>query len=384
MGSVGVGIIGCGGRVRGLAKMLIQRDPNVKITALCDPRPESIEASKQALNSEAAVYEDCRAMAAAGDVDWVMIGSFNCFHREHAVAAMEAGKHVFCEKPLATTLEDCLAMRDARDRTGRTFYMGFTLRHAPHYRRIRKLLDDGTIGKVVSFEFNETLDFNHGGFIHTDWRRLTKYAGSHLLEKCCHDIDLALWMVGSLPVTVAGFGGLDYFLPANVGEVGRIGPSPTGTVAFNLWRRSTRCTDPFTSDKDILDNQVAIMQFAGGVRATFHANACAGLPERRMYILGTEGAIRADVLTGKIEVRRTGWNEPSTLYDNRGGGHGGGDTVLIDELLAAIHTGAAPAASLEEGLRSAITCFAIDEATRTGRVVDVRPLWKKAAIAVDG
>ncbi|MFW6154958.1 MAG: Gfo/Idh/MocA family protein [Planctomycetota bacterium] len=383
MSTVGVGIIGCGGRVRGLARLLIQRDPNVTVTALCDTRPASIEASKASLNPEATVYEDYHDLVAAPDVDWVMVGSFNCFHREHAVAAMEAGKDVFCEKPLATTLDDCLAMRDARDRTGRTFYMGFTLRHAPHYRTIRRLLDEGTIGRILSFEFNETLEFNHGGFIHQDWRRLTKYAGSHLLEKCCHDIDLAIWMVGSLPLAVAGFGGLDYFVPGNVSEVDRIGPNPRGVPAFGLWQRPTECTDPFTADKDILDNQVAIMQFANDVRATFHANALAALPERRMYILGTEGAVRADVITGTLEVRRIGWNEPSHLYDNPGGGHGGGDNVLINELIAAMRTGDAPAASLEEGLRSAVTCFAIDEATDTGRVVDVRPLWEKAGVGLE-
>ncbi len=47
-------------------------------------------------------------------------------------------------------------------------------------------------------EFNETLDFNHGGYIMGDWRRLQRYSGTHLLEKCCHDIDLVNWITGSL------------------------------------------------------------------------------------------------------------------------------------------------------------------------------------------
>jgi len=380
--NVRIGIIGCGGRVRHLARMLQERDERLKVTALCDVRDESIAKSKEALNPDATVYADYHDLAGADDVDWVMVGSFNCFHREHAVAALDAGKDVFCEKPLATTLDDCLAMRDARDRSGRKFYMGFTLRHAPHYRRIRRLLDDGAIGKIISFEFNETLEFNHGGFIHQDWRRLTANAGTHLLEKCCHDIDLAIWMVGSLPVKVAGFGGLDFFIPANVGHVDRIGPSPKGAAAFSSWPRYTEPTDPFTADKDILDNQVAVLQYANGVRATFHANSCAGIPERRMYICGAEGTIRADVMTGEIEVRRIGWDPESTFESNPGGGHGGGDEVMVGEVADAMMASGAVAATLEEGLKSAVTCFAIDQATETGRVVDVRPMWQKAGVEV--
>ena len=64
---------------------------------------------------------------------------------------------------------------------------------------------------MISMEFNETLGFNHGGFIMGDWRRLTENSGTHLLEKCCHDIDLVNWMLESIPVKVASFGGVNFF-----------------------------------------------------------------------------------------------------------------------------------------------------------------------------
>jgi len=81
--------------------------------------------------------------------------------------------------------------------TGRLFNIGLTLRYSPHYRKIKQLLESGAVGDIISMEFNETLDFNHGGYIMGNWRRLREYAGTHLLEKCCHDIDLVNWMVGS-------------------------------------------------------------------------------------------------------------------------------------------------------------------------------------------
>src|SRR6185295_9261178 len=109
--------------------------------------------------------------------------------------------------------------------------------------------------------------------------------------------------------------------------------------------------------KDIFDNQVVILEFANAVRATFHTNCSTGILERRMYICGTEGTLRADVITGKIELQRIGFD---TALEDRSttasGGHGGGDHVLVDSLLKSMFEGAAPCTSLEDGLKSALTC----------------------------
>ena len=128
---------------------------------------------------------------------------------------------------------------------------------------------------------------------------------------------------------------------------------------------------------------MAILEFANGVRASFHANCCAGIQERRMYIIGTEGAVIADLVTGRIEHKRVGWDtELVVVRDYVTDGHGGGDEVLADELVDTMTNGAPPAASFEEGLKSAITCFAIDEAADTNQVVDVRPYWQQAGVEV--
>ncbi len=315
-----------------------------------------------------------------------MIGSWNARHREHAVAAFEAGKHVFCEKPLATTLEDAVAMRDAQERAGTLFSIGFTLRYSPHYQKIKEIVDSGEIGTIVSFEFNETLDFNHGGFIHGDWRRRTEWAGSHLLEKCSHDLDIANWMTDSLASRVASFGGLDFFTPGNLGHQQRIGPNPeTGKPAFETWRKRPESDNPFTAEKDIIDNQTAIIEYANGARATFHTNCVAGLPERRMYICGTEGAIRADVRPGTLEVCRYGWNSEIDRRDTGvSSDHGGGDEFLTASLVDSMLDGTAPPTSIRDGLTSAVTAFAIDDAMERGEVVDVAPYWKRAGIPFPG
>lgn len=380
MAKIGIGMIGCGGRLRGVVRRLMQQTDQVRIVGLYDPSDESIERTRKQFEVDAPAYSSVGELCALDEVDWIMIGSWNCFHREQAVAAFEAGKHVFCEKPLATTIDDCIAMRDAWRASGKLFSIGFTLRYSPHYRRIRELLDEGAIGKIISMEFNETLGFNHGGYIHGDWRRLREYAGTHLLEKCCHDVDLVNWMVESKAARVASFGGLDIFKKENAHFQDRVGPSPEGKLAYQTWPGKVNL-NPFTSDKDIIDNQVAIVEFENGIRTTFHTNCSAGIPERRMYICGTEGAIRSDVIAGQIQLQRIGFGAGiEDAGTEAHGGHGGGDMVLAESLAKSMLDGAQPFTGLEDGLKSAVTCFAIDDAMDSGQVVDVNPYWEKAGL----
>ena len=141
--------------------------------------------------------------------------------------------------------------------------------------------------------------------------------------------------------------------------------------------RSTTGLNPFTADKDILDNQVVIMEYANGIRATFHTNCNAGIPERRMYILGTEGAIRSDVRSGLLELRRTGYTEElQNLSTGVSGDHGEGDPVLIAHLARMIKEGVPPLTSVDDGIAAALTCFGIDRAQDNGTVEDLAPLWR--------
>jgi predicted dehydrogenase len=376
-----VGLIGCGVRLRGVVHELLKATDEVEIAAVSDPNPHSIKATQESFGPNLHVYKDYHELLRNSSIDWVMIGSWNCFHAEQVVAAFEAGKHVFCEKPLALTIDDCLAMRKSWKASGKMFAIGFTLRYSPHYRRIKEIVAAGEIGKLISFEFNETLNPDHGGFIHADWRRKTEWAGSHLLEKCCHDIDVVNWMTESLTIRAASFGGCDFFTSANASLVSR--KTWDGHELFTSWNNATimgNVINPFNDDKDIVDNQVAILQFANGVRATFHTNCSTAIPERRLYLCGTEGTLRADVLTGRIELKRLGSASIEDRSTGASGIHGGGDSFLGESLARSMLYGEEPPASLEEGLRAALTAFGIDEALRTGTVVDLTPIWERANI----
>lgn len=379
MKQVGVGVIGCGAMGRSVLWHVLHKDPRIKVLGIYDPDSRSIMVTLKMVPG-LKVYGDYRAMLEDPRIDWVMIASWNCYHREQVLASFAAGKHVFCQKPLGLNLKECVDMYRAWKKSGKMFNIGFTLRYSPHYRRIKELLAGGAVGKIISMEFNETLHFCHGGYIMGDWRRLTRYAGTHLLEKCCHDMDLANWMVDSMAERVASFGGLNFFKSENAGYIRKIGKDEHGRKAYCTWG-GLIAANPFTSKKDIVDNQVAIIEYRNGARATFHTNCNAGIPERRMYILGSDGAIRADVLTGTIQVQRIGFGTKIEEMSTTGrGGHGGGDDVLAHELAQSMLRGKKPAVGLLEGLKSAVVCFAIDEAMDTERVVDVNRYWKKAGL----
>lgn len=372
-----VGLIGVGSMGRYVAGLVKKKSPAVHFSALYDPDLSSTELAISALNFSGQICDSVEAVLAT-DVDWVMIASWNSQHAAQSIAAFEAGKHVFCQKPLATNLEDCLGMRAAWLQSGKQFVIGFTLRYSPHYRRLKSLIQEKAIGEIVSLDFNETLPFNHGGYILGDWRRLKENAGSHVLEKCCHDIDIVNWLVDSRASRVASFGGLDFFVPENEHHIKRLGVDQKNRQAY-LVRKGEHGLNPFSADKDIVDNQVVILEYENRVRAAFHMNSNAGLPERRLYICGTEGTIRSDVLRGTIELQRTGF-ETEVEDHSTGviGMHGGGDGVLARELVMAMEgEPLMGSAGIDEGLTAATTCFGIDQAMDSRQVVDMSGLWQK-------
>ena len=362
-----------------MLKNLLRIAPGVRVTAVYDPDPASIFRCRAGVARDAAVCVNEAELCGRDDVDWVFIGSWNSWHAAQAVAAFAAGKHVFCEKPLSLSLDEAELMHTAWRASGCTFALGLVLRYSPLYRAARAAIDAGRIGRLLSFEFNETLAFNHGGYIHGNWRRHTRNAGSHLLEKCCHDLDLALWLAGDLPSRVASFGGRTFFTPENRVHQDRIGPNADGCKAFESWSDPSReRINPFTDDKDIVDHQVAILEFGGGVRATFHTHCMAAIPERRFYMLGSEGTLRLDAYTGKLELRRVGWDEPLDVSNPiDGDGHGGADEPMARELAECMAGLRAPAAGFAEGLRSLVVAQAVDQAMHEGRVVDLALLWAR-------
>jgi predicted dehydrogenase len=392
---VGVVVIGLGQRMVTLLRFLLiqhggglhyvpkdhQKVGLIEIRAFCDESPDAIQQGVDHLRwlttdldlGQVPTFTSHEELFAADlDYSWVLIGSKNYLHKVHCMAAFEHGKHVFCEKPLATTLQDCVDIREAWQASGKLFSTGFVLRHAPFYRKIKEILDSGKLGRIVSVEANETLMPAHGGYIMRNWRRHREQTGPHILEKCCHDIDILNWMLDSLPARVASFAGLDIFVPENK-------PNPSVGRAYRMWS-AWEDVDPFESDKDTEDNQVVIMEYQNKVRVTFHTNCNSSLPERSLRIFGVKGTLIGDLLKGKIKICLVENDIVQAIRFGSADMHGGADEVIVDDLVRSIDEETLPAASGEEGFRSAVVCLVIDQARASGQVESLEHVWPRFGI----
>ncbi len=371
---VKVGVIAAGGRSQGVvANLLRDSDRNAEIVAVFDPDRKEAERAK----SEIWKSPDCRICASPEEVvnipevEWVMIFSPNAHHREHIELAFNAGKHVFSEKPLATSIADCQSIYLAHQAHPELkFATGFVLRYAPIYRKAKEILDSGVLGKLLLIQANENITPEHGGYIMCNWRRFTSEAGPHILEKCCHDLDLIDWFCESKPSRIASFGHRAFFVPENEKLMEKYGEK-----TFVAWRDPHAAPSPFTSEKDLMDVQGAIAEFRNGVIVNFVATMSNPKPERRMYFSCTEGTMTVELYSSTLTYRSMG---EEVEYSMRFGadGHGGGDDYIMKELYASMSEGVLPKCSGNEGLESAVFALAIDQAACEGGIVDLEPVWK--------
>lgn len=111
------------------------------------------------------VFQDYRQVFSTNQkLDWVLICSKNCLHRDHCVETFNANKHIFCEKPLAVSIQQCKEILEAQRKSNKIMLAGFVLRYSPFYRHIKSIVDSGVIGTIVSIDANEILDPGHGGY----------------------------------------------------------------------------------------------------------------------------------------------------------------------------------------------------------------------------
>ena len=230
--------------------------PGLSLAAIACATDETAEAARAA-HPEARVSRDWRETVALPDIDVVDVATPNYLHADVAVAALEAGKDVLLEKPMATTLEQCDAILAAERKTGRLVSVGHEMRQSAQWGRIKQIIDDDAIGSPLYLNVNLFRNFYRSGA--GGWRYAKSKVGSWLLEEMVHHFDIALW----------------YFA--------RHGDPATLRACAN--RRAGR-------DAGLYDNVSIIVRWANGAYATI--NQCVAGFEHSLVveIAGADGAIR--------------------------------------------------------------------------------------------
>ncbi len=193
--AVRIGIVGAGGIAQRHVEGIVALQ-TAAITAVVDVRPE--RAAQLAQKAGAAAYrtlDDC-----LDQVDLVYVLTPPSLHRSLAVAAMEAGKHVVVEKPLASTIEDGQAMVNTARRAGVKLMTAFNMRFRPGFRRLKQTLESGKLGRPISL-WSQRLGIGVG--TGENWRTTPGLLCGMSVESLSHDIDLIHWLLGDIKQVAA-------------------------------------------------------------------------------------------------------------------------------------------------------------------------------------
>ena len=250
--------------------------------------------------------------------------------------------------------------------------VGLVLRYAPLYRDLRKAQQDGLLGDIVSIEASEHIPPYHGAFFMRDWRRYDSYAGSFMLEKCCHDLDLYNGVMGCRPKRVASFGGRRTFTPENA-------PQRQGVNDLEVYHRKPSgwlgSDKVFDSDGDIIDFQTAIIEYANGASMTFHTNLNVPDDFRRFAVIGAKGMAEGDFIRNYFNVtdaRTCDKLIDKTYVHPNCREHYGADEQMAADVLAHLIDGAPLPVSVVDALEAGLLALTMDEARRTRSVIDMR------------
>ncbi len=327
-------------------------------------------------------------------------------HVESTTAALRAGYDVLLEKPMAVTAEDCLRLVKTAEREGQLLQICHVLRYTLFWRRLHDIVQSGRLGRVINVDHRENVAFWHmaHSFVRGNWRS-SRTSAPMILTKCCHDMDILHWVLGQRVRRMSSFGHLTHFQPQNAPPgaplrctdgcpaqdecpyyaprfyLNRGDAWPANVISLDDSREALlealrqgpygRCV--YHCDNDVVDHQVVNMELGDDTSITFTMQGHSHNNVRTMRYDGTRATLRAseaadeivvyDHLTGDEEVYRPG---------HVAGGHGGGDTGVMNAFLQAL-TGVQqePLTSARASLESHLMAFAAEEARLDGEMLDM-------------
>jgi predicted dehydrogenase len=214
---VKLGIIGVGSRGRYLLNILMEI-PGADITAFCDNYEPNFNRAKEILGSGSTGYYDYRQLLEKEDLDGVVIATPLHEHAHITIDALNAGLHVFCEKAMARTLEDCNAMMEAHLATGRILQIGHQRLYNIKYLQALKDIEEGLIGKVTQIRayWHRNSDWRRKVPSpelerKINWRLYDEYSLGLMTELASHQVQVANWILGERPECVWGAGSINHW-----------------------------------------------------------------------------------------------------------------------------------------------------------------------------
>lgn len=354
-------VIGFG--MMGLEHALVTMlEGRAEIYGVYDKEAASVSANKQIFerknnNHNLVVYDDLESACNDPAVDGLVICSPNFTHLSVVQEAIKSGKHILLEKPMATTVDDALAIAQlARDYQG-VFQIGLQYRFKAIYTEaIHEVLERRSVGDLKTINIVE----HRVPFLDKvqQWNKFSKYSGGTLVEKCCHYFDL-----------------MNLFARAKPKQVFASGSMAVNFKEFSYGGESS----------DILDNAFVTVVYENNIRASFNLCMFSPMFYEEIVLCGDEGRLKAwenrdflpdvrpethlEVLSGDHRPTKIGTPcYPAVIQHS---GHSGATYYEHKYFIDNIDGKQTTTASIDDGLWSIVVAAAADESIRTGQVVDV-------------
>ena len=407
-----VAIIGLGSRgCECYGNIMLGLKDKFEIVSLCDIKEDKLERSKKLFEVEDSnCFLSDEEFLKAKRADALIIATPDDCHVRHCKKALELGYDILLEKPLTDKKEECIDLLATQKKYGGKVVVCHVLRYASSFTKVDELINEGTIGRLVSIQAIEQVHYWHQAhsYVRGNWRKRSE-STPMILAKCCHDLDLLQYYAKSRCKSVSSIGELSFFKEENapVGSASRCTkckymntcPYSAKRIYIDMWKKEGcqentwpmnvislarplteeslmkaieegpygRCV--FRCDNDVVDNQSVQMEFENGVKATLTMMAFTGNAGRVYKFYGTIGEIDLDEERGLIHIKKFGEDEVSLNINDLvtiNGGHGGGDDGLIKtwyEILVGNNT---HYTSLEASIESHLMGIASEESRLSG------------------
>ena len=196
MEKLGVGVIGCG-MISGNHFHALEKLENVALRAVCDIDEEKLQKAMEAQHVDGCA--NWRDLISRDDIDAVHICVPHHLHAEISIAALRAGKHVLCEKPMGVSLREARAMEAAALESGKTLTVCFQNRYNGASKRMKEVIGSGTLGKILGGSAFVTWNRAEPYYQNSPWRgKWATEGGSVLINQAVHTLDLLRWLAGDL------------------------------------------------------------------------------------------------------------------------------------------------------------------------------------------
>jgi predicted dehydrogenase len=334
-------------------------------------------------------YKHYEKLLADKDIDLVLVTTPTCFHRQHTLAALQAGKRVYLDKPIAVTLEDSDVIVKAVKEAGSPVLMGFTRRYEAVWRKAYELVSQGAIGQLTMMQIRSVIPYTR--YYHL-WHRRNAWSGGALNDKCSHHMDVFNWFAAGRCTAIAAIGSqspqftpredapdrclncTEEDCPYNLYKdplfeemnIGRLPPS---------WRKRhaemyqiDNCV--FAPGADIIDHTIANLQYDNGIKASLFFNIYGpkASDQETFELIGTQGRLTLTRHTGEIALYSNygkKYEVIETPHDEFTSSHFGADLELVREM-DCFMKGADPIVSVREGHESLRMIHAIQSSIERG------------------